>query len=120
MGFLLILPSLWYILFSDMKKNMNKPQSEAIPRKRIRAPKRYDKPGAPPKKKKEGTIGFRVHELRMKMGITMHEFAKRSKVSISCINRIENSSKSLDLRVTTLHRIATFCNVSIEFLLFGK
>lgn len=103
-----------------MRKNTNITQSETVHKKKIRGKKRHDKPGAPPKKKKEGTIGFRVHELRMKMGITMHEFAKRSKVSISCINRIENSSKSLDLRVTTLHRIATFCNVSIEFLLFGK
>ena len=63
-------------------------------------------------------IGTRVRGLRMESGLKQQELADSLGVTLSTVGRIESGIKmaSLDLLV----EIATFFNISLDYLILGK
>lgn len=63
-------------------------------------------------------LGERIRKLRKDMRVTQEEFASKLKTHVKQLSRYEagRSKPSLDM----IARIANFCEVSIDYLVFGE
>lgn len=63
-------------------------------------------------------IGQRIRTIRLQKHMTQAYFAESLDISINFLSELENGKKGLSEE--TIYKICQFCNISADYLLYGK
>lgn len=70
------------------------------------------------RKYKRLETGQRIRALRMKKQMTQSRFAEALDISVNFLSELENGKKGLS--EDTIYKICNFCDISSDYLLYGK